>query len=54
MQDHDLDFVQVSYSLADQQASADRLLLLTSDCGMAVLTIRSIRLSPETDSAQQV
>lgn len=40
MREHDLDFVQVNYSLADQRASADRLLPLAADRGMAVLLNR--------------
>lgn len=41
MRDHDLDFVQVNYSLADQRTSADRLLPLAADRGMAVLLNRT-------------
>lgn len=41
MRDHDLDFVQVNYSLAGQRTSADRLLPLAADRGMAVLLNRT-------------
>ena len=40
MRDHDLDFVQVNYSLANQRVAADRLLPLAADRGMAVLLNR--------------
>ena len=40
MRAHDLDFVQVNYSLAGQRSSADRLLPLASERGMAVLINR--------------
>ncbi len=40
MKDESLDFVQVNYSLADQRRSADRLLPLAADRGMAVLVNR--------------
>ena len=41
MREHDLDFVQVNYSLANQRASADRLLPLAADRGMAVILNRA-------------
>jgi len=40
MKAHDLDFVQLNYSLADQRESAERLLPLAADRGMAVLVNR--------------
>jgi aryl-alcohol dehydrogenase-like predicted oxidoreductase len=40
MKNHDLDFVQINYSLADQRTSAERLLPLAADRGMAVLINR--------------
>ena len=40
MRDHDLDFIQVNYSLANQRVAADRLLPLAADRGMAVLLNR--------------
>lgn len=40
MQQHDLDFIQINYSLADQRLSAERLLPLAADLGMAVLVNR--------------
>ena len=40
MRDHDLDFIQVNYSLANQRIAADRLLPLAADRGMAVLLNR--------------
>ena len=40
MKEETLDFVQVNYSLADQRLSADRLLPLAADRGMAVLVNR--------------
>ena len=41
MRDHDLDFIQINYSLADQRTSADRILPLAADRGMAVLLNRT-------------
>lgn len=41
MKDHDLDFIQVNYSLAGQRTSADRLLPLAADRGMAVILNRA-------------
>ena len=40
MQQFDLDFIQINYSLANQRASADRILPLAADRGMAVLVNR--------------
>ena len=40
MQAHDLDFIQINYSLANQRRSADRILPLAKDRGMAVLINR--------------
>jgi aryl-alcohol dehydrogenase-like predicted oxidoreductase len=40
MKSHDLDFIQINYSLADQRNSAERLLPLAADRGMAVLVNR--------------
>jgi len=40
MKSHELDFVQINYSLADQRESAERLLPLAADRGMAVLINR--------------
>ena len=40
MQTHDLDFLQVNYSLANQRRSAERILPLAADRGMAVLLNR--------------
>ncbi len=40
MREHQLDFVQVNYSLADQRLSAERLLPLAAERGMAVLVNR--------------
>ncbi len=40
MKQHDLDFVQLNYSLAGQRLSAERLLPLAADRGMAVLVNR--------------
>jgi diketogulonate reductase-like aldo/keto reductase len=40
MRQHDLDFVQINYSLANQRRSADRILPLAADRGMAVLLNR--------------
>ena len=40
MKRFDLDFIQVNYSLANQRASADRLLPMAADRGMAVLVNR--------------
>lgn len=37
---HDLDFIQINYSLANQRRSADRILPLARDRGMAVLINR--------------
>ncbi|MGB5247541.1 MAG: aldo/keto reductase [Woeseia sp.] len=37
---HDLDFIQINYSLADQRLSDQRLLPLAADRGMAVLVNR--------------
>lgn len=40
MKSHDLDFIQINYSLADQRSSAERLLPLAADRGMAVMVNR--------------
>lgn len=40
MREHDLDFIQVNYSLANQRKSAERILPLAADRGMAVLLNR--------------
>jgi aryl-alcohol dehydrogenase-like predicted oxidoreductase len=40
MKAHDLDFIQINYSLADQRSSAERLLPLAADRGMAVMVNR--------------
>ena len=40
MKAHDLDFVQVNYSLANQRKSAERILPLAADRGIAVLLNR--------------
>lgn len=40
MRKHDLDFIQINYSLADQRLSAERLIPLAADRGMAVLVNR--------------
>lgn len=40
MKKHDLDFIQINYSLADQRLSDQRLLPLAADRGMAVLVNR--------------
>ena len=40
MTQHDLDFIQINYSLADQRSAADRLLPLAKDRGMAELINR--------------
>ncbi len=40
MKIHDLDFIQINYSLADQRRSDQRLLPLAADRGMAVLVNR--------------
>ena len=40
MKTHDLDFVQINYSLADQRESAERLLPLAAERGMAVMVNR--------------
>ncbi len=40
MKTHDLDFIQINYSLADQRSSAERLLPLAADRGMAVMINR--------------
>ena len=40
MKSHKLDFIQINYSLADQRESAERLLPLAADRGMAVLVNR--------------
>jgi aryl-alcohol dehydrogenase-like predicted oxidoreductase len=40
MKTHDLDFIQINYSLADQRLSEQRLLPLAADRGMAVLVNR--------------
>ena len=40
MRDHDLDFVQINYSL-EQREAADRLLPLAADRGMAVIINRA-------------
>lgn len=40
MKSHELDFVQLNYSLADQRESAERLLPLAQSRGMAVLVNR--------------
>lgn len=40
MKQHDLDFIQINYSLADQRRAADRILPLAADRGMAVLVNR--------------
>lgn len=40
MRQHDLDFIQINYSLADQRLSDQRLLPLAADRGMAVLVNR--------------
>ncbi|MBT8097324.1 MAG: aldo/keto reductase [Woeseia sp.] len=40
MKNHDLDFIQINYSLADQRRSDQRLLPLAADRGMAVLVNR--------------
>ncbi|NNC78215.1 MAG: aldo/keto reductase [Woeseiaceae bacterium] len=40
MKQHDLDFIQINYSLADQRLSDERLLPLAADRGMAVLVNR--------------
>ena len=40
MKSHQLDFIQINYSLADQRESAERLLPLAQDRGMAVLVNR--------------
>ena len=40
MREHELDFVQINYSLAEQREAADRLLPLAADRGMAVLVNR--------------
>jgi len=40
MRNHDLDFIQINYSLANQRRSADRILPLAADRGMAVLVNR--------------
>lgn len=40
MRQHELDFVQLNYSLADQRLAAERLLPLAADRGMAVLVNR--------------
>ncbi len=41
MRDHDLDFIQINYSLANQRIAADRILPLAADRGMAVLLNRT-------------
>ena len=41
MREHDLDFIQVNYSLANQRSSSDRLLPLAADRGMAVILNRA-------------
>ncbi len=40
LKNHELDFLQINYSLADQRSAADRLLPLAADRGMAVLINR--------------
>jgi aryl-alcohol dehydrogenase-like predicted oxidoreductase len=40
MKSQDLDFIQINYSLADQRQSAEKLLPLAADRGMAVLINR--------------
>jgi aryl-alcohol dehydrogenase-like predicted oxidoreductase len=40
MKAHELDFIQINYSLADQRSSAERLLPLAADRGMAVMVNR--------------
>jgi len=40
MREHELDFIQVNYSLANQRTAAERLLPLAADRGMAVLVNR--------------
>lgn len=40
MKQHDLDFVQLNYSLANQRTSAERLIPLAVDRGMAVMVNR--------------
>jgi len=40
MMGHELDFIQVDYSLANQRTSADRILPLAAERGMAVLVNR--------------
>lgn len=41
MREHELDFIQVNYSLANQRSSAERLLPLAKDRGMAVMINRA-------------
>ena len=40
MREHDLDFIQINYSLANQRRADERLLPLAADRGMAVLVNR--------------
>ena len=40
MQSHDLDFIQINYSLANQRKSAARILPLAADRGIAVMVNR--------------
>lgn len=40
MKAHDLDFIQINYSLAEERRSADRILPLAAERGMAVLANR--------------